>query len=100
MIREEYTNQEEILEDLSRKLKLPRDKLEFIVKELWKSVRYYITNPTEAKSGTLLNEFANFYINPHSVKRKLKTVLDKGIKPKKIELYEQLIKHLHEDTGD
>jgi hypothetical protein len=82
------------------KTDLPISMIEEIEKNLWKSVRYYLTHPLEAKKGIMINGFIRFRPLPIArIKQYLKEH-GESLDPEQIEFYNNYLKLLSDDKEE
>lgn len=58
-----YVTQKDIISDVAHEFGISEDKVEFIVKDFFNNLRYYLTHPKEARKGIVLDNAFKFTIN-------------------------------------
>lgn len=69
--------QSEILDVLKKEFNLTAEHVKLIETHLWHAIRYYITNPLEAKGRILIPGSFTFYIPKYKLNRYLKDASNK-----------------------
>jgi len=63
------TNQNDINYMVAEETGLSKKQVDYIIKNFWDSIRYYLTHPLEAKAGILINGWGSFYMNIFNLKK-------------------------------
>lgn len=53
---------EDLIKYIANRLKVDKKLVEVVEAEFWRSLRYYISHPLEAKQGILINNLMTFHI--------------------------------------
>lgn len=53
----------DIIEKLAKKYNLPEEQIKIVIQSFYDGLRYYLSNPLEAKGGIIIHNFITFYIN-------------------------------------
>jgi hypothetical protein len=85
---------DEIIEQLNKEFKINYS--HEVISSFWKGVRYFISNPIEAKAKIMIPEFVVFFIGDYKIKKYLERMEHKefkryGFKKRATEFYTQLL---------
>lgn len=89
---------DDIIDKLSEKYKLPPEQIKLVISSFWDGFRYYLTHPLEAKGGIWIHNLLTFYISQKKINNYMERLklLEFKRKPSaetsKIEFYEELTK--------
>ncbi len=59
---------EDIIDKLSEKHKLPPEQIKLVIASFWDGFRYYLTHPLEAKAGIWIHNLLTFYMSEKKIK--------------------------------
>lgn len=89
-------NQKEIIEDLSKELNLPQEKIKLVIESFWKTLRYYLTTPEESKGRIIIPYLGTFNLSKYAIINVINKLNNKEIKRtqtiRTIEFYNELLK--------
>lgn len=60
------------LSNAAKELEVDEDLVEFVWKDMWNNVSYYLRNPQECIDGVYIKNFCKFKLSKPSIERKLK----------------------------
>lgn len=88
---------EDIIDKLSEKYKLPPEQIKLVINSFWNGFRYYLVHPLEAKDGICIHNFLSFYMSKKKIINYMERLkLIEFQRPptadtSKIEFYEELL---------
>ena len=69
-----------------------------LIDGFYRGLRYYLENAEESKGGILIQNYFKFFIDRHREMRSIETALVNGKEPKRLEVFQNLIKYKHNKT--
>lgn len=64
-----YESQKDIYLLVANELRIPEDKVEFVIRNLFENIRSELINPQNNQKGILINEFLKFYLDQGAIQK-------------------------------
>lgn len=72
------SDESDVIDRVAEELNLPPEQVKFVVSQLWKSVKYYLSNPHLVRSGIFLKGFARIRLSVQRLEFFLKAAMFSG----------------------
>jgi len=87
-----------IVQKLATENNITTKHTEELINGFYRGLRYYLENADESKGGIVIPNYFTFFIDLHREMRSIETSLTNGKDPKRIEVFQNLIKYKHKST--
>jgi len=85
-------NHRDVLYETARELGISEEKLNFVVNNFWKAVRFYIADPILAKGCILIEKFGRFTVEEFTISKRITQLESKSSKTTRLAYFKELYK--------